>query len=511
MDRILCAARCRVLLSPKIQNELITIAAACTRQAIVEAVNSSEYFALYVDGTKDRNGVECVSIAARYILNGKPTEFVLGMEVCYDLSARGISKVILDFLEAAKIDTNKLLCQCFDGAFVMSGETGGVQTILQEKFNRRIPYIHCFSHRLHLVLIEVIKKVPLIKVFFDHSMMVYKFFKHYKVKKIYEGTRLKKLIETRWEGHLKSTTAIFENYGEIVKCLREISEEGQGHGFDGEDIATATGILMCIAKQEFVHVLVFIKDLLEVLKPADKILQSREIGYVDANPVIAAVLRKIESLRTKDQIDFWKEKAEQMILEAKVKPRRSRRNSVSESEKDYRIATNDNIEAAFTKALGMVTSEINRRFDENDNIFVALSNAREMKLDSLRPLTELNRIQLPPASELEVAKNYLIGRESDEESKEKSCLQRLFPVREAFPSVYKLFCAIETFPCSTTISECSFSCLARVGILGRVHMSNDRLRNLAFLAFEENQLQKISQEKILRQFNDLKDRRLQIY
>lgn len=154
---------------------------------------------------------------------------------------------------------------------------------------------------------------------------------------------------------------------------------------------------------------------------------------------------------------------------------------------------------------------IHRRFDENDDILITLSVAREMKLDSLKPLAELNRIQLPGMSELEVAKNYLVGKEADEESREKSYLQRLFPVREAFPSVYKLFCAIETFPCSTTISECSFSCLARVGILGRVHMSNERLRNLSFLAFEEKQLQKISPEKILRHFNDLKDRRLQIY
>lgn len=65
---------------------------------------------------------------------------------------------------------------------------------------------------------------------------------------------------------------------------------------------------------------------------------------------------------------------------------------------DYEIAINDMIEAAYSNALDLVASEINRRFDENDIILLALSNAREMELDSLGPLAELNRIQLPRVS-----------------------------------------------------------------------------------------------------------------
>lgn len=498
--------------SPEIQNELIASAVACMRQAIVEIVNSSDYFALYVDGTKDRNGVECISIAARYIFDGKPCESVLGMELCEDLSAQGISNVIIKSLDAYKIDTDKLLSQCYDGAFVMSGELGGVQTILQEKFQRRIPYIHCFSHRLHLVVIEAVKKIDLIKIFFDQSMLVYKFFKQYKVKKIYEGTSLKKLIATRWEGHLQTTTAISDNFVEILKCLREIAEDGRSRGLDGDDIATATGIQACISKPEFVYMMVFLKDLLEILKPADKILQAREVGYVDAVPVIAAVLEKIEELRTEGKYEVLKGKAHQIILDANVQRRRNRRRSCSIDE--YETARNDLIEAAYFKALDIVISEMKRRFDENDEILLALSNSIKMDLTSLRPLAVLNRIELPSKSELEVAKTYLDAqrtKDEDEESEEKTILQYLFPVRAAFPAVFKLFCAIESFPCSTTISECSFSCLARVGILGRMNMTNERLRNLSFLAFEEKQLRKISPETILRHFNDVKNRRLQIF
>lgn len=114
-------------------------------------MNSRDYFELYVDGTKDRNEVECISIAARYVLDGKSYKSFLGLKVCNDLSARGISEVIFKFLEASGVDTDKMLSQCHDGARVMSGEKGGMQMILQERFKRRVPYIHCFSHSFHYI------------------------------------------------------------------------------------------------------------------------------------------------------------------------------------------------------------------------------------------------------------------------------------------------------------------------------------------------------------------------
>lgn len=121
----------------------------------MEKVNSSEYYTLLVDGTKDTDGNECISIAARYIDEGHAHESVMGMETCSDLSASGVSKVVLNAIEKYGLNTEKLMSQCYDGAFVMSGHTGGVQKILQDHFQRLIPYVHCFSHRLHLSIIGV--------------------------------------------------------------------------------------------------------------------------------------------------------------------------------------------------------------------------------------------------------------------------------------------------------------------------------------------------------------------
>lgn len=498
--------------SPDIQKDLISAAVFCTRQAIVEKVNSSDYFTVFLDGTKDRNNAECLSLAARYYFEGKPVESVLGLETCDDLSA-GISDVLLNSLEVYNVNTNKLLSQCYDGAPVMSGDDGGVQKIVQDHFKRIIPYIHCFSHRLHLVLITAMKRIIMIQIFFDQVMMIYSFFQHYKVRNIYEGNSLKKLIATRWEGHYRSTIAIHDNYKEIVTSLCEIRENGSIHKVNGEDIAKATGILECILKSEFVYMMLFMKQLLEILKPADKILQSREAGYVEAVPVIRATVKKIESLRTEEQFGTLEQKALQLISDIAVQPRRNQRRDCS-----MQVAQENLIQKAYFDTLDIVISEMKRRFEENDAILMALSSAQEMKLASLQPLAVLSRVEMPSEIELEMAKNYLVEQELDrvrqgEENKEKNktIAQRLYTVRSAYKKVYELYCAIDTFACSTAVVECSFSCLSRVGNIGRVHMKNERLRNLSFLAFESKVFRQIPHEAILRRFNEMKNRKLQIF
>lgn len=61
------------------------------------------------------------------------------------------------------------------------------------------------------------------RVFFDQIQMVYKYFKKYRVAKVYGGSKLKKLIETRWAGHIKSTVksiVVCNNFEGIVSVRR---------------------------------------------------------------------------------------------------------------------------------------------------------------------------------------------------------------------------------------------------------------------------------------------------
>lgn len=122
------------------------------------------------------------------------------MESCVGLSATGMCEVILKSLAWREVNTDKILCQCDDGAYVMSGHFGGVRTILQEKLGRSNPYIDCFPHRLHLAVVDAINQIDLIKTFLEQAHMLYRFFQLYKFKKIYKGKHWKKLLRRNGKG-----------------------------------------------------------------------------------------------------------------------------------------------------------------------------------------------------------------------------------------------------------------------------------------------------------------------
>ena len=112
-----------------------------------------------------------------------------------------------------------MVSQAFDGASVMSGQYSGLQALICEFCGRNVVYIHCFCHRLHLVVTAVMNNIEELKDHFDTVSALYKFFKLAAVKEEYSGGAIKRLIETRWSGHFVSCKAINDNYTEIVKTL----------------------------------------------------------------------------------------------------------------------------------------------------------------------------------------------------------------------------------------------------------------------------------------------------
>lgn len=124
-------------------------------------------------------------------------------------------------------------------------------------------------------------------------------------------------------------------------------------------------------------------------------------------------------------------------------------------------------------------------------------------------MTEL-QVTLPSSAECAVAKTYLLSEKNKPEWKEKSILETLFPVKTAFPVTYRLFEAIETFGATTSVNESSFSALSRIDAIRRSSMTDQRLRDLAFLAFEKKRLNTLRIDKILRKFSE-KNRKIQLF
>ncbi|CAH0730276.1 unnamed protein product, partial [Brenthis ino] len=78
-----------------------------------------------------------------------------------DCSAAGLKTVILNLTKEYGIDLTKCRGQGYDGANVMSGVYGGLQTLIKEHAPNA-DYVHCAAHALNLVLNDAARHVSIL-------------------------------------------------------------------------------------------------------------------------------------------------------------------------------------------------------------------------------------------------------------------------------------------------------------------------------------------------------------
>ena len=86
-----------------------------------------------------------------------------------------------------------------------------------------------------------------IKEYYSIIVALYNFFKTSAVLELYDGTALKRLIETRQSGNYESTKHVNNNYGDLIRALLVASKNRK---LSGEDKAQAIGLLNQIEDDE---------------------------------------------------------------------------------------------------------------------------------------------------------------------------------------------------------------------------------------------------------------------
>ncbi|KAJ3652218.1 hypothetical protein Zmor_018201 [Zophobas morio] len=179
--------------SPEIQNEIIQILADMVKEQNVNDIKSADvsWHTILVDGTKDKNRRENVALAIRYVKNGQVAESILCIKTCDKFDTATFTDIILNELNENGLSTKNIPSQCYDGASVVSGKEGDVQASVQKKkINRKVSYVHCANHRLHLVVVKALDSEDLVQRFFQQCASLYCFFSHSKVHSLYHGQNL---------------------------------------------------------------------------------------------------------------------------------------------------------------------------------------------------------------------------------------------------------------------------------------------------------------------------------
>ena len=165
-----------VYTSPKIQNTILNIMATLVRSKICSSVETSGFYSIVADETKDLSKQEQLAIVVRYV--DVDTTSIMERFLAYveatSLNAESLSKYILDTLKLYNLDTKRIVSQGYDGASVMSGTCSGVQQRIRE-IAPQATYVHCHAHCLNLVLVDCVKANSQAFEFFSLVQALYVF------------------------------------------------------------------------------------------------------------------------------------------------------------------------------------------------------------------------------------------------------------------------------------------------------------------------------------------------
>ena len=223
-----------------IQCEVLSILADMIRTDIIAEIQKSYYFSLMCDESRDSGKREQISLCLRYVSDGVMKEKFYNFFRAEGLGAEAITDKLTEVLATMQIDVpERLVAQCYNGASTMSGRLHGVQQRMRELVCPLGIFIHCWAHRLNLVVVSVSELTTKTAKHFDHLRKLHKFFSssvpHDKFievqKEVYRDDadergqalqikELKSLSMTRWSCQWRAADAVMETLEAII-CTAE--------------------------------------------------------------------------------------------------------------------------------------------------------------------------------------------------------------------------------------------------------------------------------------------------
>lgn len=514
--------------SSKIQNEVLDILAEMIRTEISQEVNASSEYAVMMDETKDISKKEQGSVVIRYMYDNSIHEEFLGFIHLKQLNAEHLKDKLYEILTNCGINPANCVAQTYDGASVMSGGNRGVQALFREEHAPHAVYIHCYNHRLNLVLVESVKSVKKADNFFSFIQELYMFMSSHTAHELFlqeqqeqatskQPQTLKKLSDTRWACQYMACKVILDTLPCIVSTLDKIAETHSGkRAHDARCLLASLtfDIIVCLAM--FTH-------LLQRTKLLSDMLQSPSLNLSAAADMIDSVT---EDLASERQEDTWKsiwQRAINLAHSVSIDtvppaPRRVRRipdrlkesvvmtttgqQDVVSQEEEYRSKL-------FYPVLDRILAELATRFDEpNKSLLRSISclepsSPHFLDCQKLTTMAEQFAINTEYISvELRQAKR-LVDRKTSESQEIRSMVafsSFLAPYKEAFPDLYRLLNIALVMPPTSASCERSFSSLRMIKNYLRSTVCDTKLDSLGVIAIHHKRAKKLSLDLFLDRF-----------
>ncbi|CAF3478552.1 unnamed protein product [Rotaria socialis] len=490
-------------LSPTIQNEILNILADQIRRKI---------------SGEDITGKEQMSVVLRYVdAENEIHEHFMGFIKLDQLDAKALSDKLFEFLQKCEIPIENCIAQCYDGASVMSGSQAGVQTLMRQNYMPRGIYIHCFAHRLNLVIGDVCKVVSYIDEFmailskiheyFTWSSVTNEYFRHAQWSlQLDTSSSLKRWAQTRWDSRWISIDALKNNYSAIITALSDLIDNGGHRAIDARGLLAATQEPLFLVSMFILHIL------LGPIKILSDQLKSISIDYASAKEFIRSIIDQIKFMRNEttfkclinDVADFGKKHNINLDQPTRLRRRASIPTRFKDSviftttigqrdrgdQQSFKSNEDKFRQELFYSLIDSILLELNDRFgDENILLLASVSavhpkNQKFLDTEELKPLASHLTIDINQLdNELNVVKHFIREKRTTMNTT-KDLLTELAPVNDAFPATTSLLRGALCLPVSSTTCERSFSRMKLIKTYCRNSTGDERLSDLTVLAVE---------------------------
>ena len=292
-------------ISKTTQNELLHAAAQVITEKITDEIKRARFFSIIADETHDVSRIEQLSLCFRYVHPEDHTvkERFVGFTDCLQLDATALATQIIGEVMKLGLNIKECVAQCYDGASVMSGHLSGVQNQIQERVGSGCVYIHCYAHRLNLVVVNTTSSI---KVVFGLLEAVYRFItasslRHDKFVDCQKRDKLKvmeipKISDTRWVCRYAAVRLFKERYKSLILAFKAIIESSH----DGCERTEAIGLLKQLQNFSFILLLWVFNDILGITKLLSDTLQSKELDLARAIDLVDSVEKTLTERRSQE-------------------------------------------------------------------------------------------------------------------------------------------------------------------------------------------------------------------
>jgi len=197
----------------------------------------------------------------------------------------------------------------------MSGSTSGVHVKIRELFKNKCPYIHCYAHRLNIVLVDVAKPVEIVDDTMGLLEAIYAFqssstFRHNifsEVQKDCEHVlKVSQHSDMKWVAKYKGINFFFLiRFEHVLKALSLGSKSSKN-----KEAAEAKGLLNQFCSFNIIFVLTFLDNISSTVNVLSIHLQSSTLDIIKCLNLVEATITELECLRSDERFNIFYTKSE---------------------------------------------------------------------------------------------------------------------------------------------------------------------------------------------------------